>query len=82
MFSSRGGGGGGGGNLGVILVRVCDPVFENYPNHIPGLRKNMTYSYTLLYTMLTYSYVHDLFANYTQNLHTNNTILFQFGSLS
>ena len=51
--------------------------------------KNMTYSYTLLYTMLTYSYailgffiaVHDLFATYTQNLHTNNTILFHFGSL-
>ena len=56
--------------------------FENYPKHIPGLRKILTYSYTLFYTMLTYSYVHDLFATYTQNLHTNNTILFQFGSLS
>ena len=41
-----GGGGGEGGNLRVILVRVCGPVFETYPNHIPGLRKKMTYSYT------------------------------------
>ena len=32
-----GGGGGGEGNL-VILVRVCEPVFQ--PIHIPGLRKN------------------------------------------
>ena len=23
---------GGGGNLGVILVRVCEPVFQNLPN--------------------------------------------------
>ena len=28
---SVGGGGGVGGNLGVILVRVCEPVFETYP---------------------------------------------------
>ena len=29
-----GGGGGvkGGGNLGVILVRVCEPVFRNLPH--------------------------------------------------
>ena len=27
-----GGGGGGGGNLGVILVQVCKPVFQNLPN--------------------------------------------------
>ena len=31
--------GGGGGNLRVILVRVCGPIFETYPNHIPCLRK-------------------------------------------
>ena len=74
--------GGGGGNLGVILVRVCDPVFWKLPQSYTWPSKNMTYSYTLLYTMLTYLYVHDLFATYTQNLHTNITILFQFGSLS
>ena len=28
-----GGGGGGGGNLGVILVRVCEPVFRNLPQY-------------------------------------------------
>ena len=27
-----GGGGGAGGNLGVILVRVCEPVFQNLPH--------------------------------------------------
>ena len=27
-------GGGGGGNLGVILVRVCEPVFQNLPPFI------------------------------------------------
>ena len=27
-----GGGGGGGDNLGVILVRVCQPVFQNLPH--------------------------------------------------
>ena len=73
--------GGGVVNLGVILVRVCDPVFGKLPQSYTRPSKNMTYSYTLL-LMLTYSYVHDLFATYTQNLHTNNTILFQFGSLS
>ena len=35
-----GGPGGGGSNLGVILVRICEPVFQDYPIHIPGLRKN------------------------------------------
>ena len=29
-----------GGNLGVILVRVCEPVFQNYPIRTPGLWKN------------------------------------------
>ena len=29
------GGGGGGGNLGVIVVRVFEPVFRNLPH--PGL---------------------------------------------
>ena len=27
-----GGGAGGNGNLGVILVRVCEPVFQNLPH--------------------------------------------------
>ena len=76
---------------GNSLLSSSPKYFETYPNHIPGLRKIWPiYSYTLLCTMLTYSYavlwfyivVHDLFATYTQNLHTNNTILFQFGSLS
>ena len=26
-----------GGNLGVILVRICDPFFKPTPNHILGL---------------------------------------------
>ena len=35
-----GGGGGGVGNLGVILVQVCEPVFQNLLHSYPGLRKN------------------------------------------
>ena len=34
------GGGGECGNLGVILLWVCEPVFQTYPIHMPGLRKN------------------------------------------
>ena len=74
------GGGGEGGNLRVILVRVCGPVFETYPNHIPGLRKKMTYSYTWLNRMFTYSYtvlwfLFTLFAVCKQRLQINITIL-------
>ena len=38
--------GGGKGNLGVILVRVCEPVFKTYLIQLPGLRKKQTHSYT------------------------------------
>ena len=36
-WGGGGGGGRGGGNLGVIMVRVFEPVFRNLPIHIPGL---------------------------------------------
>ena len=35
-----GGGGGGGGNLGVILVRVCEPIFQNLPHSYTWPSKN------------------------------------------
>ena len=41
-----GGGGGGGGNLGVILVRVCEPVFQNLPHSYTWPLKKRTHSYT------------------------------------
>ena len=43
---SGGGRGGGKGNLGVILVRVCEPVFQNLPNPYTWRSKIRTHSYT------------------------------------
>ena len=45
---SRGGGEGrgGGGNLGVILVRVCEPVFQNLPHSYTWPSKKRAQSYT------------------------------------
>ena len=37
---------GGGGNLGVILVRVCEPVFQNLPHSYTWPSKKRTHSYT------------------------------------
>ena len=48
--------GGGGGNLGVILVRVCEPVFQNLPHSYTWPSKKRTHSYTWSSKMLTYSY--------------------------
>ena len=35
-----------GGNLGVILVRVCEPVFQNLPHSYTWPSKKRTHSYT------------------------------------
>ena len=43
---SSAGGGGGGGNYGVILVRVCEPVFQNLPDSYTWPSKKRTHSYT------------------------------------
>ena len=57
-----GGGGGGGvgggrrGNLGVTVVRVCEPVFKNLPHSNTWPLKKRTHSYTCSSKMLTYSY--------------------------
>ena len=59
-----GGGGGGreegswvvGGNLGVIVVRVCEPVFQNLPHSYTWPLKKRTHSYTRSSEMLTFSY--------------------------
>ena len=48
--------GGGGCNLGVILVRVCVPVFKNLPHSFTWPLKKRTHSYTWSSKMLTYSY--------------------------
>ena len=42
----RAGGGGGRGNFGVILVRVCEPVFQNLPYSYTWPLKKRTHSYT------------------------------------
>ena len=51
-----GGGGGGGGTLGIILVRVWDPVLRNLPHSYTWPLKKQTYSYTGSSEMLTHSY--------------------------
>ena len=69
MWGSGGGGGGvegvggGGGvgarlagNLGVILVWVCEPVFQNLPHSYTLPLKNRTHSYPRSSEMLTLSY--------------------------
>ena len=45
-WGGGGGWGGGAGNLGVILVRVCDPVFQNLPHSYTWPLKKRTHSYT------------------------------------
>ena len=47
--------GGGGGNLRVILVRMCEPVFQNLPHLYTWPLKKRTHSYTWSSKMLTYS---------------------------
>ena len=42
----EGGGGGGVVNLGVILLRVCEPVFQNLPHSYTWPSKKRTHSYT------------------------------------
>ena len=59
LISVGGGGGGGGwwgGNLGVILVRVSEPVFQNLPHSYTWPLKKRTHSYTCSSKMLTCSY--------------------------
>ena len=46
-----------GGNLGVILVRVCEPVFQNLPHSYTWPSKKRTHSYTWSSKILTYSYI-------------------------
>ena len=45
-----------GGNLGVIVVQVCEPVFQNLPHLYTWPLKTRTHSYTRSSEMLTYSY--------------------------
>ena len=45
-----------GCNLGVILVWVCEPVFQNVPHSYTWPLKKRTHSYTWSSKMLTYSY--------------------------
>ena len=45
-----------GGNLGVIVVRACEPVFQNLPHSYTWPLKKRTHSYTRSSEMLTYSY--------------------------
>ena len=49
-------GGGGGGVTGVILIRVCESVFQNLPYSYTWPLKKRTHSYTCSSKMLTYSY--------------------------
>ena len=57
FLGERGGGGGGvGGNLGVLLVRVCEPVFRNLPHSYTWPLKKRTHSYTRLSEIMTHSY--------------------------
>ena len=44
------------GNLGVILVRVCEPVFQNLPHSYTWPLKKRTHSCTWLSEMLSYLY--------------------------
>ena len=48
---------GGGGNLGIILVRVCEPVFRNLSHSYTWPLKKRTHSYTRSSEMLTHSKV-------------------------
>ena len=49
-------GGGGGGNLGVLLVRVCEPVFRNLPHSYTWPLKKRTHSYTRSSEIMTHLY--------------------------
>ena len=56
-MGEEGVGGGGGGNLGIILVRVCVPVFRNLPHSYTWPLKKRTHSYTRSSDKLTQSYI-------------------------
>ena len=51
-------GGGGGGNLGVIMVRLCDPVFQNLPHSYTWPLKKQTNSYTWSSKLLTSVFIY------------------------
>ena len=77
MYARGSGGGGGGGNLGVILVRVCKPVFQNLPHSYTWPSKKRTHSYTWSSKMLTYSYtalwfLYTFFAGFYTNITVNS----------
>ena len=67
----------GGGNLGVVLVQVCEPVFQNLPHSYTWPLKKQTYSYTWSSKMLTYTYtalwfLYPLFAGCYTNITVNS----------
>ena len=65
----------GGGNLRVILVRVCGPVFLNYPNHLPSLRKNDLFIYLIEQNVHIFVYCFFIFIYPFCCLQINVTIL-------
>ena len=65
-----------GGNLGVILVRVCESVFQKLPYSYTWPLKKRTHSYTWSSKMLTFSYtalwfLYPFFAGYYTNITVN-----------
>ena len=77
LLGGVGGVGGGGGNLGVVLVRVCEPVFQNLSHSYTWPLKKRTHSYTWSSKMLTYSYtdlsfLYPLFAGCYTNITVNS----------
>ena len=65
------------GNLGVILVRVCEPVFQNLSHSYTLPSKKRTHSYTWSSKMLTCSYTalwffEPIFAGYYTNITVNS----------
>ena len=56
VMNTHGEWGGGGGNLGVIVVLVGEPAFQNLPYSYTWPLKKRTHSYTWSSKMLNYSY--------------------------
>ena len=82
--SGWGGGGGGGGR--VILVRVCEPVFQNLPHSYTWPLKKRTHSCTWSSKMLTYSYtalwfLYPFFAGCWTNITVNSCNTMRISSL-
>ena len=63
-----------GDNLGVILVRVCEPVFQNLPHSYTWPSKRRTHSYLIIQNVDLFIYCPLIFCPFFAGYYTNITV--------